>query len=240
MIAAVPAAAGQGVAIHTVYSDPANGIVSALYAIGHQAYAHPHLRRADFHAAAMNALAEHVFGERQPGWLGAAHRDACRHVIAAGRDLAFAHEIGTEGEPVQLLTAPLPDCVSRPASVLWVDPAKFYQLSHADALEEIRLLDLAMERRIGDFTEAKDFQIAALIADRAMKMYAQTRPVGEMPSRTEILMDIVGLHERGRPMRFADWLVADGINFMREVAVVRSLDRQTMSLPRSAPLRFAA
>lgn len=257
--------------IHTIFSDPADAIVGELIAVGHRAYTHPHLDREEFQAQALKVLAQHVYGDRRPGWLGAQHFERCRKVIQPGNDFAFAHRVVHQrrdpntgrvsscydlqhiSDPIpadsdfrgahfiRLTREPSADHVSAPVTLLSVDDVSYRQLSQIDAFDEIELLDYAEDRRIGDFTPSDEFAIAAEIADRAAALY-DAAPSSGPRSRTDILMTIVGVHERCMPLRFADWLaVENDARFLHDIGgIFQNLDRASLQLEPAFCPRFAA
>lgn len=239
--------------IHTMFSDPADGVVALLYAHGHH-----QLTEADFRQAATATLAEHIYERRRPGWLGKPHHDAAASLFRGGPSYEFAHLLKFD-ELLRLPTeraslssdettdtwmvftpAAREDGISTPVTVLAIDEGRFRQLAHHDAIAEIELLDLAQDRRIGDFTTDEEFALAAKIAGRAAALYSTRSDVRR--SRTDILMSIVAVHERCMPLRFADWLaVENNPRFVHDIiGIDQHLDRASLQLSATFCPRFAA
>lgn len=238
--------------IHTIFNDPADGVVALLYAHGHH-----RLTDADFRQAATATLAEHVYDNRRPGWLGKPHHDAAARLFHSGPTYEFAHRLAFD--ELQRLSTPIPlaheeaadacivftpaareDGISTPVTVLAIDDTRFRELAHVDAIAEIVLLDLAQDRRLGEFTTDEDFALAAKIADRAAALYSTRSDVRR--NRTEILMTIIAVHERCMPLRFADWLaVENNPRFVHDIiGIDQHLDRGTLQLKATFCPRFAA
>ncbi len=89
-------------------------------------------------------------------------------------------------------------------------------------------------------TKRSEHALITAIADRALRMAAEARPVWKgLPSRGEFSMDITACHLNDVKLELADLLDADDSDFSHDVfGIRRNLDRQTGELQNCFLPRF--
>lgn len=79
--------------------------------------------------------------------------------------------------------------------------------------------------------------LIAKIADRAVSVYAKH---SIRIDRQDVLLDLLAVHFKAVPLRLADLLAADDVNFLHDVGGMnRHLDRNTYQLRDSWSPRYA-
>lgn len=79
-----------------------------------------------------------------------------------------------------------------------------------------------------DGTRDAEMKLIGKIADRAITLYAKHNVRVE---RLDTLLDVMTVHQKAQPLRLADLLAADDVNFIHDITGInRHLDRETYKL----------
>lgn len=100
---------------------------------------------------------------------------------------------------------------------------------------------MALAQTLKFTTTPQERPIIEKIAARAVAMATLHREPADVPSLTDVEMDICATHASGNPLRLADLLAADDFNFAHDVfGIERHLNRETGQLGNFFSPRFSA
>ncbi len=89
-----------------------------------------------------------------------------------------------------------------------------------------------------DGTRDAEMKLIAQIAARAVALYAKHNVRVE---HLDTLLDVMTVHQKVQPLRLADLLAADDVNFIHDITGInRHLDRETYKLTDCFSPRFSA